>query len=156
MALRRPSGFTRLLVKFPLVFYRLGLGWLLGKRFVQITHRGRKSGLPRKTVAEVLRYSPDTQEVVVVSAWKGKTDWYRNIQQEPALEIRIGRATYRPFQQLLSPEETSNEVLGAFKRHPWEARVLGPLLGLDFTASEPALRTQIEGELRGVRFCPAD
>ena len=155
MTLRRPSGVTRLLAKSPLVFYRLGLGWLLGNRFVQITHRGRKSGLLHQTVVEVLRYDPVTREVIAVSGWGGKTDWYRNIQQEPALEIRIGRLAYQPIQQWLSPEETSTEVLAVFQQHPQEARILGPLLGIDLAASEPILRTQIEAVLRGVRFCPA-
>ncbi len=155
MTLRRPSGITRLLAKLPLVFYRAGLGWLLGTRFAQITHRGRKSGLLRQTVIEVLRYDARTREVIAVSGWGGETDWYRNIQQEPALEIRIGRVAYQPVQHLLSPEETSTEVLMAFQQHPQEARILGPLLGVDLAASEPLLRTQLEAVLRGVRFCPA-
>ena len=37
MRFQRPSGLTRLLAKLPLVCYQLGLGWLLGTRFVQIT-----------------------------------------------------------------------------------------------------------------------
>jgi deazaflavin-dependent oxidoreductase (nitroreductase family) len=154
MKLRRPAGLTRMLAKLPLLCYRLGLGWLLGTRFVQIAHRGRKSGLIRWTVAEVLRYTAYSQEIIVVSGWSGKTDWYRNIQQEPALEIQIGRTAYRPVQQLLSPEETATEVLNAFKKHPQEARIIGPLLGIDITAAEPLLREQIATVLRGVRFCP--
>jgi deazaflavin-dependent oxidoreductase (nitroreductase family) len=155
MTLRHPSGVTRLLAKLPLVFYRLGLGWLLGTLFVQITHRGRKSGVLRQTVLEVLRYDPHTREVVVVSGWGGKTDWYRNIQQEPALEIRIGRVAYQPVQKLLSPEETYAEVQATLQRRPQEARLLGPLLGINVTASESVLHTQIEMLFRGVRFCPA-
>ena len=155
MTLRRPSGITRLLAKSPLVFYRFGLGWLLGTRFAQITHRGRKSGVLHSTVVEIIRYDPGMREVIAVSGWGGKTDWYRNIQQEPALEVRIGRIAYRPNQRLLTPEETSTEILAAFRQHPQEARIIGPLLGIDVTASTPVLRAQIEEVLRGVRFCPA-
>jgi deazaflavin-dependent oxidoreductase (nitroreductase family) len=155
MQLRHPSGLTRLLAKLPLVFYQLGLGWLLGTRFVQITHRGRKSGLLHRTVVEVLRYEPHTKEVIVVSGWGGKTDWYRNIQQEPAQEIRTGRIAYQPTQQLLTPEETATEVQSVFRRHPLEARLLGPILGIDVTASEAIQTTQIEAALRGVRFYPS-
>lgn len=79
------------------------IGWVLGKRIVQITHRGRKSGVLRRTVLEVLHYDPQTREVLVVSGWEGKTDWYRNIECEPALEVRIGRVHYRPVQEFLSP-----------------------------------------------------
>ena len=72
----------RWLANAPRWFYRLGLGWLFGHRMVQITHRGRKSGVLRRTVLEVLHYDPQTREVLVVSGWEGKTDWYRNIEHE--------------------------------------------------------------------------
>ena len=39
---------------------------------------------------EVIRYDPESQESIVVSAWGEKADWYRNIQASPALEIRTG------------------------------------------------------------------
>ena len=67
LAHRRPYGIYRLLANAPRWFYRLGLGWLLGHRVVQITHRGRKSGLLRRTILEVLSYDPQTREVLVVS-----------------------------------------------------------------------------------------
>jgi len=79
LAHRRPYGIYRWLANAPRWFYRLGLGWLLGQRVVQLTHRGRKSGLIRRTILEVLHYDPQTREVLVVSGWEGKTDWYRNI-----------------------------------------------------------------------------
>jgi hypothetical protein len=41
LAQRRPYGIYRWLANAPRWFYRLGLGWLLGYRLVQITHRGR-------------------------------------------------------------------------------------------------------------------
>jgi hypothetical protein len=39
LAHRRPYGIYRWLANAPCWFYRLGLGWLLGYRMVQITHR---------------------------------------------------------------------------------------------------------------------
>lgn len=76
LAERRPFGIYRWLANAPRWFYRLGLGWLFGQRVMQLTHRGRKSGL-------------------VVSGWEGKTDWFRNIQHEPALEVRIFQALHK-------------------------------------------------------------
>ncbi len=146
----------RWLAKAPLWFYQLGLGWVLGNRLLQITHRGRRSGLLRRTVLEVLHYDPQTREVLVVCGWGGKTDWYRNIEHEPALEIRIGRVRYKPVQELLSLEETVREVLAFFGHHPREVSFAGPLLGIDPHAPEPVLRARIETFFRGVRFRPAD
>ena len=155
LAHRRPYGIYRWLANAPRVFYRLGLGRVLGYRMVQITHRGRKSGVIRHTILEVLSYNPQTQEVLVVSGWEGKTDWYRNIQQEPALEVRIGRVAYRPIQELLLPEETAQLILTLFRQHPREVRFVGPLLGIDPEASDAALRARLEAFFRGVRFRPA-
>ena len=155
LAHRRPYGIYRLLANAPRWFYRLGLGWVLGKRVVQITHRGRKSGLLRRTILEVLSYDSQTHEVLIVSGWEGKTDWYRNIQQEPALEVRIGRVHYRPVQEFLSPQETAQLILTLFRQHPREVRFVGPLLGIDLDAEEADLHARLEAFFRGVRFLPA-
>ena len=155
LAHRRPYGIYRWLANAPRWFYRLGLGWVLGHRVVQITHRGRKSGQIRRTILEVLHYDPQTREVLVVSGWEGKTDWYRNIECEPALEVRVGRVQYRPVQEFLSPEETAQLILTLFRQHPREVRFVGSLLGIDPAAPEPVLRARIETFFRGVRFRPA-
>ena len=155
LAHRRPYGIYRVLANAPRWFYRLGLGWVLGKRVVQVTHRGRKSGLLRRTILEVLSYDPQTREVLVVSGWEGKTDWYRNIEREPALEVRIGRGAYRPVQEFLSPQETTELILTLFRLHPREVRFVGPLLGIDLDADEADLYARLEAFFRGVRFHPA-
>ncbi len=155
LAHRRPYGIYRLLANAPRWLYRLHLGWVLGHRVVQITHRGRKSGLLRRTILEVLSYDPQTREVLVVSGWEGKTDWYRNIEREPALEVRIGRVHYRPIQEFLSPQETAQQILTLFRQHPREVRFVGPLLGIDLDAEEADLHARLEAFFRGVRFHPA-
>ena len=105
LAHRRPYGIYRWLANSPRWFYRLGLGWVLGHRVVQITHRGRKSGQIRRTILEVLQYDRHTQEVLVVSGWEGKTDWYRNIEREPALEVRTGRVAIDPPRSFSRPKK---------------------------------------------------
>jgi hypothetical protein len=91
-----------------------------------------------------------------VSGWEGKTDWYRNIQHEPALEVRTGRVAYRPVQEFLSPEETALLILVLFREHPREVRFVGRLLGIDSHAEDAVLQARIEAFFRGVRFRPDD
>ena len=149
---RRPYGMYRLLANAPR-WFKGALGWVLGNRVVQITHRGRKSGLLRRTILEVLSYDPQSREVLVVSGWEGKTDWYRNIQRAPALEVRIGRVHYRPVQEFLSPQETAQSILALFA-----STTRGPLrwapFGIDLDAPEADLRIRLEAFFRGVRFHP--
>src|SRR6476661_3335543 len=90
--------------KLPLLLYRLHLGWLLGKRFMQLTHIGRRSGQVRRTILAVLRFDDRTKEVYALSAWKG-SDWYYNIASSPALQVETGFVRYAPSQRTLSPEE---------------------------------------------------
>jgi hypothetical protein len=62
-----PRGFKRLFLRTPIWCYRLGCGWLLGKRFLLLTHTGRLSGFSRQTVLEVVDYDPDTDTYVIAS-----------------------------------------------------------------------------------------
>ena len=71
------------------------------------------------------------------------------------MEVRIGRVHYRPVQEFLSPQETTELILTLFRQHPREVRFVGPLLGIDPDADEADLRARLEAFFRGVRFHPA-
>lgn len=149
----KPTGALRLAFRLPIYLYRLDLGWLLGHRFVLLTHRGRKSGRVRQTVLEVVHYEPSTRETVVVSGWGERSDWYRNLEVQPALEVRIGRERYVPEQRFLTPREVYAEIADYERRHPWAVRILAPLLGFRLGGSDAARRA-FAGSLRMVAFRP--
>ena len=71
---RPPRGVSRWGFRLPLLVYRLGLGGVLGKRFVCLTHTGRKSGQPRQTVLEVVRYAAESGACVVAAGFGEKSD----------------------------------------------------------------------------------
>jgi deazaflavin-dependent oxidoreductase (nitroreductase family) len=144
------------LFRIPLWLYRARLGWLLDHRLARLTHVGRRTGRVHQTVVEVVRFDPRTREIVVAAGWGGQTDWYRNIQAVPALEIRAGRFAYRPSQRFLTADETYAEVQRYVRRHPWVSRYVFPyLLGLSVDAPEHERRTVVDATLRGVAFRPA-
>jgi hypothetical protein len=64
-----PRGLSRLACRLPIWLYRAGLGWVMGYRFRYLTHIGRKSGQPRHTVLEVVRYDKATSTCIVASGW---------------------------------------------------------------------------------------
>ena len=45
-----PSGVSRALFRAPIYLYRLGLGWLFGKRILLLNHIGRVSGTQRQVI----------------------------------------------------------------------------------------------------------
>lgn len=70
--------------------WRLGLRRLLnawptvGGRVLVLINTGRKSGLRRRTP---LNFAPSHSSVFVLAGFGGRTDWYRNVLANPAVEV---------------------------------------------------------------------
>jgi deazaflavin-dependent oxidoreductase (nitroreductase family) len=143
---RQPRGLTRALARLPIQLYRARLGWLMGKRFLMLTHTGRVSGLPRQVVLEVVRHDPATDSYVVASAWGEKSDWYRNICKTPAVVINVGRRRLEVVAERLPQEEAVRELADYVRRYPVAARSLARLMGYpmnDLETDFPALGSQL-------------
>lgn len=138
--------------KLPVFLYRLRLGWLMGKRFMQLTHTGRRSGKVRRTILAVLRFDEKTWEIYAISAWKG-SDWYYNIQSSPALQVEIGSIRYVPAQRTLSPEEITATFVDYRKRHPVFSRLICRIPGWKWDSSYEEFLA-LARTLRGVAFRP--
>ena len=150
----KPRGLLWLMFKLPVYIYRLRLSWLLGHRFLLLTHKGRKTGKIRHTVLEVIRYDQNTGECIVVAAYGENADWYRNIQANPAIELRIGRDRYAPTQRFLTHDEVYTEFSDYEHRHPFAARNLPKLLGFKYDGESG--RQALAASFRMVSFCPKD
>ena len=138
--------------KLPIILYQLRLGWLLGNLFTQITHIGRRSGKIRKTILAVLRFDPQTQEILAVSAWKG-SDWYYNIQAAPALQVESGRVRYIPKQRTLSPEEITKAFIEYRNQHPFFTRIICRIPGWKWDSTHEEF-LELARTLHGVAFRP--
>ena len=150
-----PSPLLKIAFRGPELLYRLGLGWVLGRRFLLVTHRGRKTGSIRQTVLEVISYDRSTRESVVVSAYGPRADWYQNVRAEPALRVRTGRLDYRPEQRFLDDEGRQQVAIEFARRHPWEIKLISrmfPAIG----AGDPGVMSSVEalGSLPMVAFRP--
>jgi deazaflavin-dependent oxidoreductase (nitroreductase family) len=140
------------LFKLPNLLYRLHLGWLLGKRFMQLVHIGRRSGKVRRTVLAILRFDPESREILAVSAWKG-SDWYYNIQASPALRVETGRVHYVPDQRTLSPEEITTAFMEYREQHPIFSRIICRIPGWKWDSTYEEF-LELARTLRGVAFRP--
>jgi deazaflavin-dependent oxidoreductase (nitroreductase family) len=119
-----PKGLSRLFYRAPIWLYRLKLGWLLGHRFLLLNHTGRKSGLPRQAVLEVVRFDPATDTYVVMVGFGEKSQWYQNLLHTPQATIQSGGHKLAVTAEQLSPQQSGEELLDFCKRHPVEARFL--------------------------------
>jgi deazaflavin-dependent oxidoreductase (nitroreductase family) len=149
-----PAPLLRAFFKVPVWLYQVGLGGVLGHRFLQLTHRGRSSGRLYRTVLEVVRYDPRTQESVVCSGWGTRADWYRNIVANPPVKFETGGQRYEhPCFRELAPEDNYPIVADYVNRLPPGARPLAYRLGLDVRGSESERRAQAQ-RLLMVAFRP--
>ena len=85
-----PNAALRRVFRTPVYLYRWKCGWLLGHRFLLLIHVGRRTGLCRHTVLEVMEYRREGPEAVVMSAFGRTADWLRNIEAIPNPRVVIG------------------------------------------------------------------
>jgi deazaflavin-dependent oxidoreductase (nitroreductase family) len=135
-----PRGMARKLFRLPIKLFRLHLGWLLMGHFLLLTHIGRKSGLPRQTILEVLLHDKARDVYYVLAGWGEQSDWVKNIEKTPQVTISVGRRRFRALASRLSPEEAELKVIAYGRQHPLLIRYLPRLLGYRIDRTEEDLR----------------
>ncbi len=77
---------NRILFKTPLLWWRSGLGSLLGRSMLVLTTWGRKSHQPRHTM---LSYTPLSGHIYLGAGWGAHCDWYQNLVINPHVTLQI-------------------------------------------------------------------
>lgn len=149
----QPSGLRKALFRLPIHLFRLRLGWLLGRRFMLITHIGRTSGLPRQVVVEVVDHDVPGDSHVAAAGYGRRSDWYRNILKTPEVTVQIGRHARPMTARPLDPEEGAEFMARYATRHPRIARRLARLMGFVVDGSESDYR-EVGRRIPFVRFTP--
>ena len=114
---RRPGALLRFGLHLPTWLYRLHLDWLLGQRFLMLLHTGRKTGRVHRTVVEVVSHE-GSLAFYVVSGWGRKADWYRNIQRQPEVRIRVGSRTMKARAEDVPTEKAAGIMEEYTDRYP--------------------------------------
>jgi deazaflavin-dependent oxidoreductase (nitroreductase family) len=112
-----PGPFFKWLFKTPILQYKLGMGWVIGKYVLLLTTTGRKSGKPRHTPLEYL-YDKENDKYRVAAGWGGKTDWYRNLRKDPRVFVQVGRRKFNAIAETASDEEVAIYMMTISSRHP--------------------------------------
>jgi len=147
----------RAVFRAPIGLYDAGLGWLLGERFLCLTHFGRKSGRRYRTVLEVVGTTPTVSEFVVMAAFGTSSDWYRNIAVNLAGEVVVGRHRFLPQDRLLDEAEAVEVIADYERRNRWIQPIirflLSKLVGWRYDGSQQA-RERLVRQLPMVAFRP--
>jgi deazaflavin-dependent oxidoreductase (nitroreductase family) len=123
-----PTGLFRLCLRLPIWLYRLRCGWVLKSRFLLLTHIGRRSGLPRQTVLEVVHHDRATETYFIAPGWGEKPDWFRNLQKTPTAVVTVGRKRFAATARRLSSDEAAHVLLVYAQRHRRAFRALAKLM----------------------------
>lgn len=107
---------TRWLVRAPVWVYRVGLGSVFGSRLLMLEHQGRRSGLSRYTVLEVVDH-PCADCYVVASGFGTRAQWFRNIQANPQVRVTVGRRRRQPATAHPLDSQHAGAVLRRYAEH---------------------------------------
>lgn len=149
-----PSGLSRVLFRLPIHFYERGLGWVFGRRLLQLNHVGRVTGKPRRVVLEVVERNAQDGSYVVASGWGSNAAWYRNVRHNPDVTIQIGRIKL-PVTAVPVPTEEGADIMARYaSQHRAAAKYLLPrLMGFKVDGSEADFRA-VGRYLPFIRFVP--
>lgn len=148
---RRPGPLKRWFFRAPVLLYRMGLGGLMFGQ-VMLTTVGRKSGQPHRAVVDLLKHDAATDTYYVVSAYGGRSDWYRNLQANPAVRVQARWRKFPARAATLPPDEAEDMLLDSWRRHRLYVRMAFLLVGLKAATEEEARAAAGELKLVTIRL----
>jgi len=105
----------RALFNSPILLYRLGLGRLVGHKFVILTTSGRKSGRPRHTALEFYEHEG---RKYIMAGYGPQSDWYRNILINPNVTLQTDEGLERKTARRLTADEDLLEAYHFLEQSP--------------------------------------
>ncbi len=134
---------SRPLMRAPVWIYRAGGGALFGSRLLMLEHIGRKSGIRRNVVLEVVGH-PTPERYLVASGFGDQAQWFRNIEANPRVRVYAGSRSPSPATARVLPRADADRALGDYaRRHPraWNRfkPVLERTLGSPIAETDSAL-----------------
>jgi deazaflavin-dependent oxidoreductase (nitroreductase family) len=130
---------TRFLMRAPIWIYKAGAAKLLGSRLLMLEHTGRKSGIRRSVVLEVIGH-PAPDSYLVAAGFGDKSQWFRNIKANPRVSIHTDRhASAAATARVLTQHEADRTLADYADQHPRAWQRFKPIL--EKTLGEPISET---------------
>ena len=133
--------------KIPILYYKLGLGWMLEKRFLLLATTGRKTGNLHFTPLEFV-FNPQEDWYRVSPGWGGNTDWYKNVLHNPHVAVQVGHRKFTAVAEPVPLEEVAETLLATSRRHPGMDKVWNRWSDIPLDGSD-------ESYLHAARFFPS-
>jgi deazaflavin-dependent oxidoreductase (nitroreductase family) len=121
------------------LLYAVGLGPVIGRIILLLTTTGRKSGQPRVTP---LQYEEIDGKYFLGSARGTHSDWYRNIEANHQVEVRVMNRRFRGTAETVTdPVRIADFLEVRLQRHP---RMMGLLMEKTHGLPRRPSREQLE------------
>ena len=117
-----PGPFLKWWFKLPILQYKLGMGWTIGKYILLLTTLGRRSGKPRYTPLEYI-HDKENDRYRISAGWGGHTDWYRNLLKNPNVKVQVGRRKFNAIAERVCDEDVAKFMMYVSGRHARMDRV---------------------------------
>lgn len=119
---------NRRLVRAPIKLYRAGFGFLFGSRLLMLEHTGRKSGLSRYVVLEVIGH-PAPGTYIVVSGFGPKAQWFQNVRADPRVRVTLAWRRAAPATaRVLARADAERALTEYATHHPRAWKTLKPII----------------------------
>ena len=133
----KPTGLFKWILHVPSYVYRAHLGFLFGKRFLMIEHRGRTSGALYRTVLEVAGRVPEEGEWVSTSGTGPRADWYLNLQAGGLDAVWIGSTRHAPASVRFLEAAEAGPIFATYEAdHPKAAVKLMDSMGVSYDGTD--------------------
>ena len=120
----RKKGIVWYIFRAPVYLYRWQLGRLIGRRVLLLSHTGRRTGLRRQTVLEVVEYREQGPEVVVVNGFGRDSDWLRNMEANSDEEVTVGAQHFAAAHRFLAEDEAARVM----RDYEYRNRFVAPIV----------------------------
>ena len=119
--------------------YDSGKGWMIGWLILLLRHIGRRSG---KRYATPVQYEKIGDAYYIGAARGQQSDWFRNIQVNPKVEVSVGRKTFHALAEpVTDPERVADFLAHRLKRHPL---MIGLMMKLHHLPMRPSREQLLE------------
>ncbi|MEU0298719.1 nitroreductase family deazaflavin-dependent oxidoreductase [Streptomyces sp. NPDC006175] len=135
-----PRGWRRRLARLPLALFKVGLGPVFGRRVLLLHHRGRRTGLDRAVVLEVVAYDRENGSWTLASGFGPAADWYQNLRGEPKTTVQFGNRHYTVTAHFLPAAEGAEAMVRYALARPRTARRLCSLMGFEVDGTPDSFR----------------
>ena len=145
-----PRGFERLLFRAPIGLYRIGLGFVLGQRFLMLEHEGRHSHETRRTVLEVV--VNDADAAYVAAGWGAEAQWLKNIRANPSVVVYLGSRRFETVAEIVGPAAAGELMQRYAEEHPKTLVRLGGFMLDDPAGTAEEVASQLAATIPMVRL----